>query len=107
MDSIDNKMNIKTPRADVNQSSSQAGQVSKTSSQGSSQAQAAPKVSGDTVTFTNQAAEMLKLEEVLASIPDVDSNNVNEIKASIADGSYHIDPEKIVNNLLSFERDLP
>ena len=107
MDSIDNKMNIRTPRTDVNQSSQQAGRVAKPSlDEGSSQATSSSTASADKVTFTSAAAEMLKLEETLASIPDVDNDRVATIKASIAEGSYQVDAEKIVSNLLTLEKDL-
>tara|TARA_R110002073_G_scaffold82892_5_gene197788 strand:- start:4805 stop:4957 length:153 start_codon:yes stop_codon:yes gene_type:complete len=49
---------------------------------------------------------MQKLEEKLASIPDIDDSRVANIKASIAEGSYRIDTDKIVNSLLSLEKDL-
>ena len=106
MDPIDNTMNIKPTRADLNQGSQQTGRVSSQSSSDSSKDSAASVSAGDTVTFTNTAAEMLKLEETLASLPDIDDNRVASIKASIAEGSYQVDPEKIVDNLLNLERDL-
>jgi negative regulator of flagellin synthesis FlgM len=66
---------------------------------------AATPVGSDTVTFTSTAAGMLKLEESLAKIPDIDSARVSSIQASIAQGVYQIDPEKIVANLLKLEKD--
>jgi len=62
--------------------------------------------SSDTVTFTTTASEMLKLQESLANIPDIDNSRVDTIKASIAEGTYQINPEKIVDSLLSIEKDL-
>ena len=49
---------------------------------------------------------MLKLQESLANIPDIDNSRVDTIKASIAEGTYQINPEKIVDSLLSIEKDL-
>ena len=107
MKNTDNTMSIRPPRADVNQGSQPSSPVSGTSSgAGAATSNKAPGVSGDTVTFTNTVAEMLKLEESLANIPDVDSARVAAIQASIADGSYEIDAEKIVENLLKIEQDL-
>ena len=99
-------MNIKSTRTDVNQSSAHAGRVSGAASGAAGSIEKRPASSDDTVTFTNAAEDMRKLEETLASLPDVDNNRVSQIKAAIADGSYEIDPEKIVNNLLNSEREL-
>ncbi|MFT4614823.1 MAG: negative regulator of flagellin synthesis FlgM [Bacteroidia bacterium] len=108
MKSTDNTMSIKTPRADVNPGSHPSSPVSGASAAGTAATTGskAPAVSGDTVTFTNTVAEMLKLEESLANIPDVDSARVAAIQTSIADGTYEIDAEKIVENLLKIEQDL-
>ena len=106
MKNADNSMSIRPPRADVNQGSQPPTQVSGTSGPASTPGNKAPGVSSDTVTFTNTVAEMLKLEESLAKIPDVDDTRVAALQASIAEGSYKIDPEKIVDNLLKIEKDL-
>lgn len=99
-------MNIKTTRADLNQGSQRMNQVSDQSRVDSTQGKNSTEASGDTVTFTNTAAEMLKLEESLSNVPDIDNSRVEAIKASISEGSYQIDPEKIVSNLLNIEKDL-
>ncbi|MEH6616200.1 MAG: flagellar biosynthesis anti-sigma factor FlgM [Porticoccus sp.] len=99
-------MNIKIPRTDLNQGSQRANSVSDKSRVDSTQNQSTSDVSGDTITFTNTAAEMLKLEDSLANLPDIDNSRVAAIKASIADGSYQVDPEKIVDSLLNIEKDL-
>jgi len=105
MDTTDNTMKIRAPRTDLNQGSQKTNQVSGNSrADGGLDKSAA--TNSDTVTFTATAAEMLKLEESLANIPDIDNSRVATIKASIAEGSYQIDPEKIVDSLLSIERDL-
>jgi len=105
MGPTDNTMNIRAPRTDLNQGSQQTNPVS-----GESRAKNAsdkvPAGSSDTVTFTTTASEMLKLQESLANIPDIDNSRVATIKASIAEGSYQINPEKIVDSLLSIEKDL-
>lgn len=106
MDATDSTMKIRAPRTDLNQGSQQAGAVSGKSATESSKGSGVNPSNTDTVTFTATAAEMLKLEEGLANIPDIDNSRVETIKAALADGSYQIDPEKIVNNLLSIEKDL-
>ncbi|MDX2464276.1 MAG: flagellar biosynthesis anti-sigma factor FlgM [Porticoccus sp.] len=101
-------MNIRVPRTDLNQGSQQTGQVSGTSlvENKSDKSAGTSGSSSDTVTFTTTASEMLKLEESLANIPDIDNSRVAAIKASIAEGKYEINPEKIVDSLLSIEKDL-
>jgi len=107
MDPTENTMNIKPPRIDLNQGSQQTNQVSDSDDarvKSTSDATIAP--SSDTVTFTTTASEMLKLQESLANIPDIDNSRVDAIKASIAEGSYQVNPEKIVDSLLSIEKEL-
>lgn len=107
MNPIENVMNIRVPRTDLNQGSQQTGQVSGASLvENKSEKSAGTSGSSDTVTFTTTASEMLKLEESLANIPDIDNSRVAAIKASIAEGKYEINPEKIVDSLLSIEKDL-
>ena len=106
MKNTDNTMSIRPPRADVNQGSQPPSQVAGTSGTAAAPSNKAAAVSSDTVTFTNTVAEMLKLEESLANIPDIDSVRVAAIQASIAEGSYEIDAEKIVDKLLKIEKDL-
>lgn len=101
-------MTIRAPQADVSQSSARSGQVSGKSEAvpGKAAAPGTAAVSDDTVTLTGAAAQLLRLEESLASMPDVDSSRVAEFKMAIAEGSYQVDPEKIVQRLLSVENDL-
>lgn len=105
MENVDKTMSISPPRADLNQAS-QAPNRATGASIGTSSASSssAPSVSGDTVTFTNTVTEMLKLEKNLANIPDVDNARVSAIKLSIAEGSYQINPDKIVDGLLDIEK---
>lgn len=107
MKETDNNMNVRPPRTDVNQGSQTASTRATNSSSNASGASANPSpISGDTVTLTGSVDQMVKLEELLANIPEVDSARVSEIRASIADGTYKVDPEKIVDNLLQIEKDL-
>jgi len=108
MKNVDDSMStIKPTRPDMNQSSAPATKVSGASESGLSKDPGASAVSSqDTVTLTNTAAEMLKLEERLASIPDIDDARVAAIKEQIENGNYEIDAEKIVDNLFRIEKEL-
>ena len=100
-------MSVKPTRPELNPPSTASTRTTGPSSvAGASKPSAADSVSKDTVTFTSNVDAMLKLEEKLASIPDVDNARVESIRASIAEGSYRIDTGKIVDNLLNIEKDL-
>lgn len=99
-------MSIRVPQADLNQGSQRTTSVnSRSESSAGNSAPAAP-ASGDTLTLTSAAAELLKLEESLAGIPDIDSGRVETIRAAIADGSYRVDADTIVDRLLGIEQEL-
>jgi len=59
-----------------------------------------------TVSMTQLAEKLLALETKLAEMPVVDSVRVAEIKQSIADGSFTINPANIASKLLSMESGL-
>lgn len=106
MDKVDNRMNVKIPGADLNPGSQQSNKVAGTAGSGSKPEQAVAASSGDTVTFTSTAAEMLRLEESLSKMPDVDNARVASIRASIDEGTYQINPEKIVDSLLKIDMEM-
>ena len=107
MKNVDDPMSVKPTRPELNPPSTASTRASGPSSAaGSPKPSTAESVSRDTVTFTSNVDAMQKLEEKLASIPDIDDSHVANIKASIAEGSYRIDTDKIVNSLLSLEKDL-
>jgi negative regulator of flagellin synthesis FlgM len=57
----------------------------------------------DSVQLTEQAQQLLRLEEKLAQFPEVDSQRVDAIRQAIADGSYKIDAEQIAERMLAAE----
>ncbi len=60
-----------------------------------------------TVTVTDSALKLLKIEKTLAEIPGFDAEKVASIKQALSDGSYTINTDRIAGNLIKFERDLP
>lgn len=106
MKQLENIMNVKPTRSGVSQGSQQAGQVSGGSTSESKGKHNVAAASGDTVSLTHTAAELLKLEENLANIPDIDNGLVVSIQASIAQGNYKVDPEKIAERLMTIDKDL-
>ncbi|MBT4522389.1 MAG: flagellar biosynthesis anti-sigma factor FlgM [Halieaceae bacterium] len=97
-------MSIRIPGADLNQGSQKAGRAAARSSDSATQGTSAAGAGDDTITLTNTAAELKKLEQSLAMIPDIDHARVATIKAAIAEGDYQVDADKIVSNLLDVER---
>lgn len=57
----------------------------------------------DSVSLTDTAARLRRLESSLADLPEVDNERVATIKQAIADGSYQIDAGRIADKLLNFE----
>lgn len=60
----------------------------------------------DTVSLTDTAARLRKLESTLAQLPVVDSQRVEATRQAIADGSYRVDPARVAEKLLAFENAL-
>ena len=58
----------------------------------------------DTVELTSSAQLLERLEKSLASLPDVDSARVAEVKAAIENGEYQIDADAIAAAMIRLER---
>jgi len=57
----------------------------------------------DSVSLTDTAARLQKVEASLADLPEVDNDRVATIQRAIADGSYQVDANRIADKMLSFE----
>jgi len=104
MKPIDNNMDIKPPGLDLNQAAAQANRMQEKPGSNQVQSPNVSNVDGDSVTLTRTAEEILRLEENLANIPDIDNIRVSAIKDSIARGDYQIDTVKIVDSLINIEK---
>ena len=62
--------------------------------------------SGDTVTLTDSARSLQKIEEAVAKAPVVDAQKVAAVKHAIGSGTYKIDAGRVAGKLLKFERGL-
>ena len=60
----------------------------------------------DTVSLSNSSAQLRSLENTLAELPVVDTQRVESIKQSIADGSFRINAENVANKLINLEQSL-
>jgi negative regulator of flagellin synthesis FlgM len=57
----------------------------------------------DSVRLTGIAALMQRLDSRITTLPVVDTARVNTIRQSIADGSYHPDPQRVADRLIDHE----
>jgi len=60
--------------------------------------------STDTVTLTDTAAQLQKLEAAIANLPIVDTARVEDVKQAINDGRFQIYPQRVAEKLISFEK---
>lgn len=64
---------------------------------------AAEKSGGDNVSLSANAKGLAQIESEIKDLPEVNSAKVEEIKARIANGEYHIDFEKVAQKMLDIE----
>ena len=57
----------------------------------------------DNVSLTRTAEQLHQLEKAVKAAPSVDSTRVEKIRQEIANGSYHVDNQKLAEKLTSFE----
>ena len=57
----------------------------------------------DTVSLSDKAVQLGKLDNSVITAPVVDSQRVEQVKAAIANGSYEVDPVRITDKLMQFE----
>ncbi|MEA1868312.1 MAG: flagellar biosynthesis anti-sigma factor FlgM [Thermodesulfobacteriota bacterium] len=57
----------------------------------------------DTVSLTDTALRIGRIENAIAEIHPDNTQRVEEIKKAIFDGTYEINDKKLVDNLLKFE----
>ena len=82
------------------------GVVTDKSQSEASAANASSGQSGDTLTLTNSARSLQKIEEAIAKAPVVDAGKVAAVRQAISSGTYQIDAGRIADKILKFERGL-
>lgn len=60
----------------------------------------------DSVNFTPDALQLHQFEKSIADLPVANQQRIAAIKASLENGSYHIDPQAIAKRLTGMEQDL-
>ena len=60
----------------------------------------------DSVSLTDTAARLQRLATTIAELPVVDTQRVEEIRSSITNGEYDVNPERIAEKILSFDTEV-
>ncbi|MDP5054702.1 MAG: flagellar biosynthesis anti-sigma factor FlgM [Congregibacter sp.] len=102
MNPVDNNISIRQTRNDASKASGGAEQATPGGAAAGSPA-AQSSASGESVSITNTAAELLSLENQLRDLPGIDQARVDSIREAIGNGSYEVDPVRIVDSLLQSE----
>jgi negative regulator of flagellin synthesis FlgM len=63
-------------------------------------------VSQDAVSLSSQGKAMGEMHTQMAAKPSFDQAKVAAIKEAIANGSYTVNPEKLADNMMKFEKEL-
>ncbi|TKB58210.1 flagellar biosynthesis anti-sigma factor FlgM [Ferrimonas aestuarii] len=66
----------------------------------------AARTGGDEVKLTAEAQQLQRAEKAMQATPEVDTAKVESLKKAIAEGQYHVDPDKLAKNLSKFESEL-
>ncbi len=75
--------------------------------QGEASAVIAPaSKAGDTVTLTDSARSLQKIEAAVAKAPVVNASKVAKVKHAISSGTYQVNAGRVADKLLQFERGL-
>ena len=84
-------------------SSTDDSQVKPSVEQTSTQQESGKSSTTDTVSLSDNAVQLGKLENNVVSTPVVDTQRVEQVKQAIKDGSYEVDPARIADKLMQFE----
>ncbi len=57
----------------------------------------------DTVSISNNAAQLGKMGNISDAAPVIDMQRVEQVKQAINNGSYEVDPKKIADKMMQFE----
>ncbi len=71
-----------------------------------SAANASASQTGDTVTLTDSARSLQKIEEAVAKAPVVNAAKVAAVKQAVSSGTYQVKAGQVADKLLQFERGL-
>lgn len=64
------------------------------------------KGSSDQVRLSPEARRLKSLQETAQAASEVDAAKVEQVRREIAEGRYHVDPQKLASNMMALEREL-
>lgn len=60
----------------------------------------------DQVELSSAARSLKTLEQAAQASADIDTSKVEQIRAQIAEGRYHVDADKLAGHMIDLEREL-
>ena len=60
----------------------------------------------DSISLTDTASRLQKLESTIAELPVVDTQRVEDIRNAIANGEYEVNPARVAEKMLSLDAEL-
>ena len=78
-------------------------QVKRAVEQTSTQQESGKSATADTVSLSDNAVQLGKLDNTAVSTPVVDTQRVEQVKQAIKDGTYEVDPARVADKLMQFE----
>lgn len=98
-----NNINSQRPDTNRNQASKETEAARKNDAPSDKASTETKGASPDSVSLSQKAQSLARIEAELKSLPEVDQARVDEIKARIEDGSYQVDLEKLAQKMLDLE----
>jgi negative regulator of flagellin synthesis FlgM len=78
-------------------------QLKQTAEQPTVKPESGKSSSSDTVSLSDNAVQLGKLDSSIVATPVVDVQRVEQVKQAISNGTYEIDPAKVADKLMQFE----
>ena len=82
------------------------GSASADTSATSKESSSAARSADDQVQLSDRAQTLKRMEDSVAELPAFDDARVRSIRDAIADGRYHVDPDRLAERFLALENEL-
>jgi negative regulator of flagellin synthesis FlgM len=87
--------------------SNEETQLDRAKEQTPTQQESGKSTTSDTISLSENAVQLGKLESSVVTIPVSDTQRIEQIKQAIMEGSYQIDSAKVAEKLMQFEAIMP
>ncbi len=77
--------------------------LNQSSDQPAAQQETGKSSATDTVSLSDNAVQLGKVEHSVATTPVIDTQRVEQLKQAIANGSYEVDAKQVADKLMQFE----